>query len=581
MGGTVSAALRLGTWLSLFFRSDPLWVQGAPPSLEWWEVPALSDVRRMFDTVPWDGIPGGAVRVIAAQGEYEPASFVLRSDRMRENVRLSVSDLTQEDGHRLSADRIDLRVVKVWYQNGNAWHSYFADPGSILVPELLLHDENLIRVDRESRANYARLDEPSGPRYVWISAPRELDTGFDPFTAPFADASTLQPVTLLPGEFKQLWLTVQIPPEAKPGLYRGEIVVSGDDPLRVLIPLLVRVLPFELPLPRSYFDLDRPFLVTLMGAWPPVPLDHPAMRPILRNLRAHNVLHLDMACRVNMPEEEIAGRAALVKEMGFETRPVFLGWLSWVGAHDGTPLTFDELMSVRRETVRWRQLCERLFGHTEGIVGLGDEQGAAWVAKTRPIWRLVHEQGLRSELAGHRHYLVKAGHMLDVYPAAVSPSDLLETRPWNAVGHTWMSFYANQHTGVENPAFVRRQHGLLGYLSDFSMVNNYEFAYGPWNDWVQDLYKPMVLAYPTCQGLVDTLAWEGFREAIDDIRYATLLKTLAQAALRSGDLDRIYAGRKALLWLALVNGATADLNAVRLEMIRYILLLRKGLENGG
>ena len=38
--------------------------------------------------------------------------------------------------------------VLVWYQNGNAWNSYFADPGLTLVPELLVHDENLIRVDR-------------------------------------------------------------------------------------------------------------------------------------------------------------------------------------------------------------------------------------------------------------------------------------------------------------------------------------------------------------------------------------------------------------------------------------------------
>jgi len=548
------------------------------PLLEWQVVPAITDVRRMPDTAPPDGIPGGIVRLIAARDEYEPASFVLRTERLRQDVRMTVSDLTDSKGNRLPADTVDIRVVKVWYQNGNAWISYFADPGYVLVPELLLHDENLIRVDSERKANYARLDEPGGSRYVWISAPRELNPSFDPFNAPFADAPTFQPVTLLPGEFKQFWLTVHVPKDAMAGLYRGEILVSQGAQRLASIPLVMRVLPFALPLPRTYFDLERPFLVSLMGAWPPLPLDHPALRPILRNLRAHNLLHLDIVCRLSMPEAEIAGRAALVKEMGFETRPAMLGWLSWVGKHDGTPLTFDELMTIKRETIRWRQLCEKLYGHSEGILGLGDEQGPAWIAKTRPIWRLLHEQGFRSEIAGHSHYLVKGAHMLDVYPAAVSPSDLLKTRPWNAVGHTWMGFYAIQHIGVENPSFVRRQHGMLGYLSDFSMVDNYEFAYGPWSDWVHELYKPMVLAYPTSRGLVDTLAWEGFREAIDDLRYATLLKILARDAVQSGDLDRIYAGRKALLWLALVDGETADLNTVRLEMIRYILDL---LERAG
>ena len=32
------------------------------------------------------------------------------------------------------------------------------------------------------------------------------------------------------------------------------------------IPVAVRVLPFELPLPTTYYDIDKPFLVMMMGA---------------------------------------------------------------------------------------------------------------------------------------------------------------------------------------------------------------------------------------------------------------------------------------------------------------------------
>jgi hypothetical protein len=83
----------------------------------------------------------------------------------------------------------------------------------------------------------------------------------------------------------------------------------------------------------------------------------------------------------------------------------------------------------------------------------------------------------------------------------------------------------------------------------------------------------MVLAYATHEGLVDTLAWEGFREGVDDIRYATKLKQLAQQEIASGKVDRVYAGRKALQWLALLDATAADLHAVRLEMINMILKL--------
>ena len=101
------------------------------------------------------------------------------------------------------------------------------------------------------------------------------------------------------------------------------------------------------------------------------------------------------------------------------------------------------------------------------------------------------------------------------------------------------------------------------------------FAYGPWNDQDTFLYKPMVLAYPISNGLVDTLAWEGFREGIDDMRYATRMLQLAHAAAASNDLDRIYAGRKVLMWLSLMDGDKADLDQVRLEMINWILELTK------
>ncbi|MBP8789015.1 MAG: hypothetical protein KBH41_16400 [Azonexus sp.] len=79
-----------------------------------------------------------------------------------------------ERGQALPASALDLKFVKVWYQNGNAWWSYFGDSGVRLCPELLVNDEDLIRVDTEKKANYARLVEPDGRRHEHsaIAAPR-------------------------------------------------------------------------------------------------------------------------------------------------------------------------------------------------------------------------------------------------------------------------------------------------------------------------------------------------------------------------------------------------------------------------
>lgn len=74
---------------------------------------------------------------------------------------------------------------------------------------------------------------------------------------------------------------------------------------------------------------------------------------------------------------------------------------------------------------------------------------------------------------------------------------------------------------------------------------------------------------------MDTLEWDGFRAGIDDIRYATKLRQLADEAIASGNLDRVYAGKKVRQWFAQMNGADVDLNTARLEMIDKIEQLQQ------
>jgi hypothetical protein len=71
------------------------------------------------------------------------------------------------------------------------------------------------------------------------------------------------------------------------------------------------------------------------------------------------------------------------------------------------------------------------------------------------------------------------------------------------------------------------------------------------------------------------LQFEGKREGIDDIRYATLLRSLAKQAAASRDYKVANRGRIALQFLADVNSTADDLGTVRLGMIHHILDLQK------
>ena len=84
----------------------------AQPSFEYAVVPAISNIKRLPDT--------------PAQGEFEPASLVLRAPSDVAQVVLKPSDLKGK-ADVIPASALDLKLVKVWVQAGCAWHSYFAD----------------------------------------------------------------------------------------------------------------------------------------------------------------------------------------------------------------------------------------------------------------------------------------------------------------------------------------------------------------------------------------------------------------------------------------------------------------------
>jgi hypothetical protein len=96
-----------------------------------------------------------------------------------------------------------------------------------------------------------------------------------------------------------------------------------------------------------------------------------------------------------------------------------------------------------------------------------------------------------------------------------------------------------------------------------------------WNDFIGTEYnfRAFNWVYPATDRHVDTIQFEGFREAIDDVRYATLLKQVAHRAIATGKTENVYAGRMALQYLALLDGKTCDLNGVRIEMANAILRL--------
>ena len=568
----------LATRVAADFTNAP-----AAPFL-YYAVPAMSDNQRLPDLYPFDGQPGAKVRITAAGGEYEPGAFLVYPLSDLGKTRFSLTPFRTKDGAAFPAENLDLTVVKVWYQNRNGWYSYFGDTGFKLCPELLLHDEDLIRVDEARQANYARVTGDDGKiSEVWLNPPREMDVRFyDHFRTPgvftpmrkgFSDAKTLQPVLLEEGKFRSFFLTAHVLPGTPAGTYEGAVRLA-DASGRPLgeIPVALTVLPFDLPKPKAYINPDRDYLTASYsyisyGLIKEVnggdsAAVHRQLVAVLRDQVEHNQ-------NVHWIRGDLAETSATVdamKEAGMQT-DVIIGGPSFGGG------------SAREKAARARILAkwwDRKVGHHNVYLGIGDEPGAEWLMRARPDFEAGQGAGFHFIIAGGDTVFYKAGYLYDWHNVAKDPTDASSTALWNQVGQAYVAWYACMHIGPENPAFNRRQYGLAAYLAGYSAACNYAHHFGSYND-NRLTYKPMVFAYGCYDGVLDTLQWEGFREGVDDVRYATLMTSLAREALKSDVLETRYAGGKALQYLATFQRERDDLNACRLEMARHILALRKAL----
>ena len=549
-------------------------------------VPAMSNVQRLPDLYPTDGRAGRPVRIFAAKGEYEPGSFLVYPLRDLGKVAFDLTPFRTADGKVFPADRLDLKMIKVWYQNRNAWYSYFGDTGFKLVPELLLNDEDLIRVDTGKKANYARLRKKDGTVVEqWINPPRAMDHRIDdsrnpccflPMREDFRDAETLQPVLLEEGAFRNFFLTSHVTKEIPEGLYRGGVRLTGEAGREIgTIPVEIRVFPFELPAPKCYLNPEKDYLTA-----------------------SYSYLSIRRIMSENGGDIELAKRQfeAVLRDQVAHSQ--FFHWLRGKGTCDDYLMMYEMMKkagmrtdviiggpdydrtsekTMRADAIRLREWCDKHLGHHDVRLQYGDEPGPTWLVNARPIFKAYQREGFKFIIAGANSVFFKAGHVYNWHNISKDPTDSSSTHLWNQLDNAHIAWHARMHVGPENPAYNRMQYGIAPYLAGYSATCNYAHHFGPYND-DSTVYRPMVFAYGISDGVIDTIQWEGYREGIDDIRYATLMTSLARKAARSPVVETRYAGLKALQHLAMLDYKHgADLDANRLEMIRHILLLRDHL----
>jgi hypothetical protein len=575
--------------------------------------PALSPEMRLPDTLPSDGAVSDMVTVVSAQNEYEASSFVFAPLQDVNAVTFTVSDLQGAAGS-IPAEAVDLRVVKTWYQGGTAWQSYFIDDTlDVLTPELLLHDENLILVDHEQKINYVRVDYPEGSQYVDVTS--NPSQKFDRFKEPVEDSPVLLPIALKQGESKQMWITTKVPAGTPAGLYTGTISITADGAPAGQLTLKIRVLPFELPAPKTYYNPDKDFYVMLFHGsrvWEymnesggDAALVDTKLLNEYRNMAEHNAVNIPGPIFSSLSRTSYyLHQLELMREAGLDLDPLFAvapafapytyytaynNYLAAKAAYEANPTEANRLL-MEQHYNNWRsgiethkqQLAQtydivtEAVGHTNLYFDGWDEAGWNLLQWEQEMWDYVrNELGVKLFATGNASHLdleIKENFLNWAGEMTREKADA-----WHAFGEDKLiTSYAYPHIGPENPDLMRQRHGMWLYKANYDATYNYIWYEGPPNVWgenVADSFRAFAFVYPTRTDVIDTIAWEGFREGIDDIRYATKLQLLAREAIASGEPDRVQAAEKALAWLEETDERSVNADYLRLEMIHHILTL--------
>lgn len=447
---------------------------------------------------------GDRLTIVGARGEYEASSFVIRSGNSPlSDVVIGSSDFKGEEGRLLPGSIVDMRIVKAWFQASKSIRRTKKDTKQ-LVPELLLHNADLVQVDMERQINI-------------FPHPSKLN-----------DAETLLPFSV-PGRMnQQVWISVNIPASAYPGVYEGSVRITFSIDGNVVIdsiPITVKVLPFELDDPLVEYAMFYTGRLQPPG-WSGVDARAKTREQMLadfEDMARHGLTNiaLERDDDPNIPNGLDTGSLkeslAILKQAGLGKSMML--YVDWKLRGSDDPRAYARKMEALRDATS-------SVGFEKTFIYNLDEKNPAALVDKRKTMDISHEYGMGNFVATIPSHIEILRGLLDIailHRDEIRELDRLRKLrivPWA---------YGKPQAGEESPGTYRQVYGVSLWMDGFDGACAYAYQTGPdkfrsgWDDWASDNWRPHMMTYPTVSGPIPTLQWEGWREGIDDSRYMATL----------------------------------------------------------
>jgi hypothetical protein len=435
------------------------------------------------------------LELFAAPGEYEPATFSIRPDRDLKAVSVRLAgDLRGPAGSLIPRDRVTLRTV-----------------------ERMKH---------------------------WLSAIEyELVECFLPRTGPR---------DLPANQTQRYWLTVQVPVDAAPGLYEGQVRIAPEGERPSLLGLRLEVAPIRLAPPEGMNN----FMYFRLRDFPPELRTDEFYARCLEDMRDHGMTTTTLYAypagpgwvdlnRDSNDEWPMRRQIELMRATG-----LLAPWaqVPWLGAECYGP----ELWKLVQEAAHRESWPELLFYFVDEPCEGRYERVEACMARVAEFRRQHPALSFRTTTAGASD--PRVSHYYDVWIGAAE-EQIARAKAGGKVAWDYDCQLAPVDAHTDRYYF-----GLWAWKSGIAGVSHWAYydagimnrfmVKEPWRNSPEALTEythRFNFVYPTPQELIPSIGWEAVREGIDDYRYLHTLKQTVAVARAAGAAAQLLQPATALL----------------------------------
>jgi hypothetical protein len=521
-------------------------------------------------------------------GEYEASSFIVQPNTNVTDMTILATPLTNGT-NTIPANEIDFKGVKVWYMASNSDTSsqitginpasgqYY---GYYLRPELLLKNLSTVRVNLTAQTNELWITNSTFTGYFHID---NTTIGRFPTDVQIWDNATatgqMQPFEVPAGNNQQIWVTTNVSAGQPPGIYTGGIWINSSATTPVALNFSVNVLPYTLPASSLKYGIYfTPTVGTTDPAswspdngsfgWKQIPTSEYSAE--LTDMKNHGVLYpQDNVNWDTLGTQSYANyekSLQLYKQVGLPTDSLFTRNGINSAYFYATSQTDLNTLAARIQSAKNQS---QTYGFGKLYLYGQDEPTPTQILKEIPSLTTQITNGSYPYYAVDTPQAALPAAGITSLMTLSGPTNLTDMSQYRAVNPNIQFFrYDDPQSGVPNPEIYRKNFGLSLWKDGYNgaMDWNYMYGYGQsiWNNY-DNLnsghginFTEENFVYPKSDGVIETIQWEGFREGIDDTRYADYLTQMTGSTLAAN--STITAG----------IAASEDMSQVRATLIGQI-----------